>query len=60
MSLTIKGGLMALLPVIALLLTKYGVSQEMLAEIVNAVFGVVGAVMVLVGVVRKIYLKYKR
>ena len=52
-SMTVKGISMALLPFLSLLLSKW-VSPELLAELINAVFGVVGAVLVVWGLIRKI------
>jgi len=52
-SMTVKGAVVALLPVLALVLGQFGVSQEWLSDLVNAVFGVVGSVILLWGVVRK-------
>ena len=52
-SLSIKGAVVVLLPFLALVLGKFGLNQEALAEIVNGVFGMVGSVLVLVGLWRK-------
>ena len=52
-SMTVKGISMALLPFLSLLLSKW-VSPELLAELINAVFGVVGACLVVWGVIRKL------
>lgn len=52
LSLTVKGFVVALLPVLSLLLSKW-VNAEVLAELVNAVFGAVGACLVVWGIIRK-------
>ena len=52
-SLTVKGAILTLLPLLAMALNKFGVSQEMLVEMVNAIFGLVGAGIMIWGAVRK-------
>jgi hypothetical protein len=52
-SLTIKGAVVVLLPLIALTLKGFGVTEEWLGELVNGVFGLVGAGIMVWGVVRK-------
>ena len=52
LSLTVKGFVVALLPFLSVVLSKW-VSPEFLTELINAVFGVVGAVLVVWGVIRK-------
>ena len=53
LSMTVKGFVVALLPILSLLLSKW-VSPELLAELINAVFGVAGAVLVVWGLIRKL------
>lgn len=52
-SLTVKGAILTLLPLLAMALNKFGVSQEMLVEMVNAIFGLVGAGIMIWGAIRK-------
>lgn len=52
-SLTIKAGVVAILPLLAIALKGFGVEQEWLTELTNAVFGLVGGGLAVWGVVRK-------
>lgn len=53
-SATIKGALLALVPLLTVLLQQFGVSQEWLNALINAVFGLVGSVIMVWGIVRKL------
>lgn len=53
LSLTIKGSVVALLPLLALALKGFGVTEEWLGELVNGIFGLVGAGIMFYGVIRK-------
>lgn len=52
-SMTVKGAIIALLPLLALALKGFGVTEEWLGELVNGVFGLVGAGIMVYGVFRK-------
>ena len=53
LSVTIKGVALAILPAISLVLGAFGVDQEWLKELVNALVGAAGAGLVVWGVWRK-------
>ena len=52
-SLTVKGAVVATLPLLALALKGFGVEQQWLEELTNTVFGLVGAGIAVWGVARK-------
>ena len=52
LSMTVKGVMIALIPIILMILPN--TSQEVVQSLINAIFGVVSAVMVLWGVIRKL------
>lgn len=53
-SMTIKGAVVALLPLLALALKGFGVTEEWLGEVVNGVFGLVGTGIMIYGLFRKL------
>lgn len=53
LSMTAKGIAVALLPFLSVVLSKW-IGPELLAELVNSVFSIVGAVLVAWGIIRKI------
>jgi len=57
-SMTVKGAIVSLVPVsIALLaMSGYTVDESMVMEAVNAVFTAVSAVLIVYGIVRKVYI----
>lgn len=52
-SATVKGVLISLIPLLSMLLQQFGVTAEWLNALVNALFGVVGSVIMVWGVIRK-------
>jgi len=62
LSLTIKGVLLALIPVAVFLLAKLGfdLTEVELLELANAFVVVVSAVLVFIGLMRKIIIKLKQ
>ena len=62
LSLTIKGLLVALIPIIIMIASKAGVMivQGEAMEVVNALFAVVSSAIVAVGLIRKIYIKARK
>jgi len=62
LSLTIKGALLAIVPIIIMLTksTNVDVSESDLVGLIEALSAVVAGVMVVYGLARKIYLKIKK
>ena len=60
LSLTVKGAIISLIPLIVIILTNYNIdiTSEELIEVVNAIFSALGAIMLAWGAVRKIYFTY--
>jgi uncharacterized membrane protein len=60
LSLTIKGLLVALVPLIIAILRGFGVDMAEIevTSVIDAIFGVVASVMILFGLARKLYYKY--
>lgn len=60
LALTIKGALVSLVPLLVIIFTNYNIdiTSDEIMEIINAIFAVVGSVMVMWGIVRKVYYKY--
>lgn len=61
LSLTLKGGLVSIIPIVIFVGQHYGVSitEAEITELINAGSSVLAAVMVFVGLARKVYTKFK-
>lgn len=59
-ALTIKGALVSLVPLLVIIFTNYNIdiTSDEIMEVINAIFAVVGSIMVMWGIVRKVYYKY--
>ena len=62
LSLAIKGAMLGIVPVIITLASMSGleITQDQIVQVINQIFTVVSAVVVLIGLIRKIYNTYKR
>ena len=61
-SLTIKGAMVAIVPLIVMIANTQGfaVDESIIISFIDSIFTVVASVMVVVGVCRKIYLSFKK
>lgn len=62
LSLTIRGALVALVPVLVAILSSQGINidQNVIVDFIDSIFAVLAAAMIAVGLGRKIYYKLKR
>ncbi len=61
LSLTIRGAIVAIVPIIVAILSSQGINidQNVVIDFVDSIFAAIAAVMIAVGIGRKIYYRFK-